>query len=316
MAREWPDRSGEMEVLAQVVAAGSLSAAGRQLGLTPSGVSRVLRRLETRLGVRLLVRTTRALALTSEGEEYHRACLRILEDMRLAEQLVSDHAAPRGTLRVNATLPFGQRVLLPLLPGFLERYPGIDVDITLSDGVVDLVDQRADVAIRVGALPDSALTGRKLFDNRRLVVAAPAYLHRHGNPGRPEELAGHNCLEFNFRRLPGGWAFQVDGREILVPVSGNLQASNGEALRMLAVAGLGVARLGAFLVAEDLAAGRLVRLLPSFEPLRTEPVHAVFMGGPDIPARVRVFVDFLCGKLHEQGGEQEPSSSGHGPSRR
>ena len=297
MAREWTDRSGEMEVLVQVAAAGSMSAAARQLGLTPSGVSRVLRRMEARLGVRLITRTTRALALTLEGEEYHRACLRILEEMRQAEQRVSDHASPRGRVRVNATLAFGHRHLLPILPGFLARYPGVTLDLTLSDAVVDLVDERADVAIRVGALPDSGLVARKLFDNRRVVVAAPAYLERHGTPQAPGDLARHNCLDFNFRRAQGGWPFQDDGRTRLVAVSGNVQVSNGEALRQLAVAGVGITRLGLFLVTEDIREGRLVRLLHTFDVPEAEPVHLLFVGGLDLPARVRVFVDFVVAEL-------------------
>ena len=303
MKRDFTDRSGEMEILARVVATGSLSAAARDLGLTPSGVSRVIARMELRLGVRLLVRTTRALALTPEGEDYHRACLRILDDMRMAEQMVSDHAAPRGTLRVNTTLPFGERVLLPLLPTFLDRYPGIAIDVTLTDGVVDLMEQRVDVAIRVGTLPDSGLKVRKLFDNHPIIVAAPSYLDRHGTPGQPGDLARHNCLDFNFRRPSGGWVFlQTEGQEAELPVSGNLKASNGEALRILAVAGLGVARLGTFLVAEDLKAGRLIRLLASFEPSQREPVHLVFLGGGGMPARVRAFVAFLVERLDQPSG--------------
>ena len=221
----------------------------------------------------------------------------------MAEQMVSDHAAPRGTLRVNTTLPFGERVLLPLLPTFLDRYPGIATDVTLTDGVVDLMEQRVDVAIRVGTLPDSGLKVRKLFDNHPIIVAAPSYLDRHGTPGQPGDLVRHNCLDFNFRRPSGGWVFlQTGGQEAELPVSGNLKASNGEALRILAVAGLGVARLGTFLVAEDLRAGRLIRLLASFEPSQREPVHLVFLGGGGMPARVRAFMDFLVERLDQPSG--------------
>lgn len=200
MKREAIGRSGEMEIFANVVAKGSLSAAAREVGLSPSAVSRVIARLEERLGVRLLVRTTRAIALTPEGEDYHRAAVRILRDLDESEQHIADQGAPRGRLRVSSTHAHGRQILIPLLPEFLERYPEIKLDLSITDTRIDLVGERADVAIRVGPLADSDLTARKLGESARTVVASPAYLEKHGTPQVPEDLLHHNIIGFNFRR--------------------------------------------------------------------------------------------------------------------
>lgn len=297
MVREWIDRTGEMEVLAQVVARGSFSAAARELGLTPSGISRIVARLERRLGVRLLIRTTRALALTPEGEDYHRSALRILEDMAETERAVADQAAPRGRLRVSATLSHGRLAIVPLLGEFLDLYPGIMVDISLTDAVIDLLEERADVAIRIGALPSSGLIARRLGDSGRSIVASPAYLARQGTPRAPEDLLDHNCIGFNFRRAAPDWPFVRDGEGFALTVTGNVEANNGDTVAQLAREGIGIARLGSFHVDEDIAAGRLVRLLEPFNPGDREPFHALFVGGNTVPARVRVFIDFLAARL-------------------
>jgi DNA-binding transcriptional LysR family regulator len=291
------DRSSEMEVIARVVATGSLSAAGRQLGLSPSAISRILTRVETRLGVRLLTRTTRALALTAEGEAYHRACLRVLAELEEAEREIAERGALQGRLRVNTSFPFGSRVLVPLLAEFLADHPGIVIDLSFVDSVVDLIAERTDVAIRVGPLPDSALAARKLGAFRRSVVASPGYLTAHGSPATPAALASHNCLDFNFRRSLAGWPFCSAGREWVQPISGNIEVSSGETLHQMAIAGLGITRLGSYLVADDIAAGRLVSLLDEFNPGDVEDVHVLFVGGANVPRRVRAFVDFLARRV-------------------
>ena len=297
MARDWIDRSGEMEVFAAVIERGSFSAAGRLLGLTPSAVSRIVARIEARLGVRLVVRTTRALALTPEGEAYLRAAQRILKDLDESERAVADQAAPRGRLRVSATLAHGRLFIVPLLRGFLERYPDILVDISLTDATIDLVEERADVAIRIGPLSDSNLVARRLGDSGRSIVAAPAYLDRHGTPIEPEDLLLHNCIAFNFRRVEPAWPFRRDGQVFDLTVSGNVEANNGETVAQLAREGIGIARVGSFHVAEDIAAGRLVSLLDAYNPGDREPIHALFVGGTIMPARVRVFIDYLAEQL-------------------
>lgn len=291
------DRAREMAVFSAVAASGSFSAAGRDLDLTPSAVSRTIDRIEARLGVRLMLRTTRTLTLTPEGQAYLGAARRILSDLDDAEQAIADQGAPRGRLRVSASLSHGRLCVVPLLGAFVARYPHILVDINLSDAVVDIAAGQADVGIRFGPLADSGLTARKIGVTGRMIVASPDYLARRGTPSVPEDLHDHNCLNFNFRRAEPVWPFVRDGQEFALSVKGNVEANNGETLGQLAVDGVGVTRVGAFSVVEDVAARRLVPLLEDFNPGDEERIHAVFVGGANTPARVRVFVDFLAEQL-------------------
>ncbi len=291
------DRTRALEVFDAIAAEGSFSAAGRQLGLTPSAVSRTVDRIEERLGVRLLLRTTRTLTLTAEGHAYLSAARRILADLDEAEQAIADQGAPRGRLRVSAALSHGRLCVVPLLGAFAARYPHILVDVSLTDAVVDIAEGQADIGIRFGLLPDSPLTARKLGETRRVIVASPDYLARRGKPRVPEDLHSHNCLNFNFRRAEPIWPFRKDGQEYALSVTGNMEANNGETLGQLAAAGVGITRVGAFSVADEIADGKLVPLLEDFNPGDVEEIHAVFMGGANLPARVRVFVDFLVETL-------------------
>lgn len=291
------DRARALELFAAVLREGSFSAAGRKLGLTPSAVSRSIDRIEARLGVRLLLRSTRALALTAEGQAYLQIARRILADLDDAEQWIADQGAPRGRLRVSAALSHGRLCVVPLLGEFARLYPHILIDIALTDAVVDVAAGQADVAIRFGALADSLLTARKLGESGRVIVASPDYLARCGTPVAPEDLHGHNCLNFNFRRAEPVWPFRRDERAIVLSVTGNIEANNGETLGQLAAAGVGIARVGTFSVADDIARGRLVPILQAFNPGDVEMIHAVFVGGAHTPARVRVFVDFLSERL-------------------
>ncbi|MGV3482433.1 MAG: LysR family transcriptional regulator [Sphingobium sp.] len=297
MTREMIDRSGEMEAFVAVIREGSFSSAGRVLGLTPSAVSRIVARIEARLGVRLIVRTTRSMILTPEGEAYHLAAQRILADMAETEEAIAEQAAPRGRLRVSAALAHGRLSIVPLLEEFVQLYPHILVDISLGDTLVDIAGGRADIAIRFGPLPDSLLTARKLGENGRTIVASPDYLARMGTPDVPEDLLDHNCLNFNFRRAEPVWPFRREGRDYALGVKGNIEANNGETLVQLARQGVGIARVGSFHVVDDIAAGRLVALLEPYNPGDREDIHAVFVGGANTPARVRVFVDFLAERL-------------------
>lgn len=290
-------RSGEMAVFAQVVEAGSLSAAARALRLTPSAVSRSIARTEQRLGTRLLLRTTRAITLTAEGEAYLRAARRILADLAEVEDAIADQGVPRGRLRVSAALGHGRMTLVPLVAAFSARYPDIVVDLALGDEVVDILAGQADVAIRFGQLADSPLSARPIGVTGQVVVASPAYLARHGTPQVPEDLLAHNCLRFNFRRALPDWPFVRDGQAFALKISGNIECNSGEALALLAREGAGIARIGEFSVAEDLRSGALVPLLEAWNPGDLEPIHAVFVGGSTMPARVRVFVDFLVERL-------------------
>lgn len=304
------NRAGEMEVFVQAVRSGNFSAAGRRLGLSPSAVSKVITRIEDRLGTRLLVRSTRSLKLTAEGEAYQARALRILADIEETERMVAHgaDAAPRGRLRVSASIPFAVQHVLPRVPDFLARYPGVDLDLSLSDDVVDLIEERTDVAVRAGPLRDSGLKARKLCETGHVVVASPGWLARHGMPQRPDDLDERNCLAFNFRRSLNEWPFREPGGTAIraLAVGGNFATNNGETVRQMALAGLGVARLARYHVAADIAAGRLLAILEDWNPGDTQFVHAVFVGHAHLAARIRAFVDFLA----DYAPENRPLISG------
>jgi DNA-binding transcriptional LysR family regulator len=288
------NRSGEMEVFAQVVDRGGFSAAARTLRMTPSAVSKLVTRLEHRLGARLINRSTRRFQLTPEGTLFYERSVRILADLGEAERGVAANETPSGRLRVNANVPFGVHFLLPSLPQFLDRYPEITVDLTLIDTTVDLIAERTDVAIRTGPLKSSSLLARKLGETRRVIVGAPSYFAQHGTPKSPAELERHNRLGLGFVRSVDVWPLVRNGKRIDLPVAGNAQVSNGEALRQLVLNGLGLARLARFEVAADIKAGRLIPVLESCNPGDVDPIHAVFLGhGGYLPARVRAFLDYL-----------------------
>ena len=291
------DRAHSLAMFAAVVDEGSFSAAARLLNLSPSAVSRTIDRIEARLGVRLLLRSTRSLTVTAEGQAYLQAARRILVDLDDAEQQIADQGAPRGRLRVSAALSHGRLCVVPLLGEFAALYPHILVDISLTDTLTDIAGGQADVAIRFGPLADSTLTARKLGETRRVIVASPEYLARHGTPQAPEDLLRHNCLNFNFLRAEPVWPFSRDGRDFAMSVRGNIEANNGETLGQLAANGVGIARVGAFSVTREVADGALAPILEKFNPGDVEPIHAVFVGGVSVPARVRAFVDFLASRL-------------------
>jgi DNA-binding transcriptional LysR family regulator len=291
------DRARSLALFAAVVEQGSFSAAGRVLEMSPSAVSRAIDRIEARLGVRLLLRSTRALSLTAEGQAYLQAARRILADLDDAEQQIADQGAPRGRLRISAALAHGRLCIVPLLGEFAALYPHILIDIALTDTLVDIPGGQADVAIRFGPLSDSSLTARKLGETRRMIVASPDYLAAHGTPEVPEDLHRFNCLNFNFRRAEPIWPFRRNGRDFALSVKGNIEANNGETLGQLAAAGVGIARVGSFSVAAEIASGRLVPILEAFNPGDVELIHALFVGGAGVPARVRVFVDFVAARL-------------------
>ncbi|MER9015175.1 LysR family transcriptional regulator [Mesorhizobium sp. M0898] len=295
MARPDINRSGEIEVFVRVVEAGSFSAAARALRMTPSAVSKLIARLEARLGARLVSRSTRKLQLTPEGAAFFDSGVRVLADMAAAEREAAAGAAPRGRLRINSYVPFGQHRLIPLLPRFLERYPEISVDLVLTDDVIDLMEERADVAIRAGPLGESRLVARKLGQSRVVVVAAPSYLEARGTPKTPADLDRHNRMGFRFVRHLEGWPFiDAAGKPITLSIIGNTLVSDGEAMRLMALSGAGIARLARWHVEADIAAGRLLPLLEDFNPGDEELTHAVYVGqGKHLPARVRAFLDFL-----------------------
>ncbi len=288
------DRARDLAVFAEVAATGSFSAAGRRLSLTPSGVSRTIDRIEDRLGARLLLRTTRALTLTAEGNAYLSGARRILSDLDEVEQAIAHQGAPRGRVRISAAVSHGRVCIVPLIKEFVRLHPQITVDINLSDEKVDVSKGQADVAIRSGPMADSLLMARRLGHNGRTIVAAPDYLARRGTPSIPEDLAYHDCLNFNFRRAEPVWPFRRDGTTSTMAVSGPVEANSGETLLQLVLDGVGVARLGNFGIARAIAAGTLVPLLEAYNPGDHEVFHAVFVGGVSLPARIRHLVDYLA----------------------
>ncbi|WP_066727237.1 LysR substrate-binding domain-containing protein [Sphingomonas pituitosa] len=287
------NRLGEMEMFLAVAAQGSLAGAAKALRITPSAVSRGMARLEARLGVQLATRTTRALALTPEGQAYHARVSGLMAEIDAIEQSFDRDRVPRGPLRVNASVPFGTHFLIPILPAYLRAHPAVTVDLTLSDALVELVEERADIAIRVGPLRDAGIKALKLGRSTMAVVASPDYLAAAGTPRHPRDLDDHVCLRFNFRRSIDSWPFRIEGAVVQRTMDGPFLGNSGEAVRLMAVAGGGIARLGRFHVAADLAAGRLVEVLQPFNPQDGEDIHALFAGHARLALRVRSFVDFL-----------------------
>jgi DNA-binding transcriptional LysR family regulator len=298
MARSDINRSGEMEVFVRVVEQGGFTAAARALSMTPSAVSKLVARLEARLGARLINRSTRKLQLTAEGLNFHERALRVLADLDEAERAVGASAVPRGRLRVNSSVPFGVHHLMPLVPRFAALHPEVQLDITITDRVIDLMDERAEVAIRIGPLRSSQLMARKLGTSRMAVVASPDYLARRGTPTHPDELADHDLISFNFARHINAWPFRIDGATREWPAQGKVLVGDGESAAILALAGQGLTRLSIFHIAKDIAEGRLVPVLEAFNPGDAEDVSAVYVGhaGP-LPARVRAFIDFLVAEV-------------------
>ncbi|MBS1062091.1 LysR family transcriptional regulator [Gluconobacter wancherniae] len=292
------NRVGEMQIFLRVVESGSFSEAARLSMTTPSTVSKLIARIEGRLGVRLVERSTRRLTITPEGQLYYERAQVLLSELDDIERSVSQGSAqPKGIVRVNASVAFGALGLEPLLPAFWEAHPEIVVDLSLSDEMVDLYLDRTDVALRVGPLPDSTLTAWRIGAARRVIVASPDYLARKGIPRIVADLDHHQCLGFNFRRAAPVWPFQEGGRIVDRMVSGPLLANNGETVRRMALWGGGLARLGQYHVREDLRSGALVEVLSEARLDDEEAIHALYHGGHQAPQRVRAFLEFVVPRL-------------------
>lgn len=287
-----------MRLFAEVVDAGSFSEAGRRLGLAASSVSRQVNGLEDALNARLLNRSTRSLSLTHAGEIYYERVRRILSEVMETNAAVAQlEASPRGLLRLNAPVVFGRRHVAPHLAAFCERYPDVSIDLTLTDHFVDVIESGADVVIRVGGLSDSSLIARRLAPNRRVLVASPAYLAKHGEPQTPEDLGSHRCLVYKLNVSMAEWHIRnADNVVSRVKVSGPLTANNAEALHAAAVDGLGIALLPTWTVGGAVRSGDLVRLLPGHEADLTSEetaIHAIYPHARHLSAKVRAFVDYL-----------------------
>lgn len=284
----------EMSVFEKVVAAGSLSAAARDLGVSTAVVSRRLAALEARLGVRLVNRTTRRLALTDEGAIYHEACARILAEIEDADSAAAaQRVEPQGLLKVALPASFGHKHIAPLVPPFAARYPKIELAFSLSDRTVNVIAEGYDLAIRIGELEDSSLAARKLAPNRRVVCASPQYLREHPAPRVPEDLRQHNCLTTTDLQM--NWEYKgPDGKRGMVRVSGHYACDNWEVLREWAMAGLGVALKSTWDVRRQLGEGLLVPLLPEYDFGTDVAIYAVYPHRRYLPAKTRVFIDYLA----------------------
>jgi DNA-binding transcriptional LysR family regulator len=291
------DRLKQMESFVAVVARGSLTAAAQAEGVAPAVVGRRIDALEARLGVKLLVRTTRRLTLTHEGSAFVESCQRLLADLASAEASVSAGGVKAsGHLRVTAPGGFGRRHVAPLVPRFLAAHPELSLSLNLSDRVVDLVNESFDCAVRVGDLPDSSLISVRLADNRRMCVAAPAYLQRAGLPRTPQDLMRHQCLALSSdASQTRGWAFMVDGRLIHLRPAGRLDCSDGQVLHDWCLQGLGIAWRSTWEVEREIAAGALQVLLAE-HAAPPNGIYAVFPHARHLALRVRLWIDFL--KLH------------------
>jgi DNA-binding transcriptional LysR family regulator len=284
----------EMTAFVRAVELGGFSTAARDMGLTPSAISKLVTRLEDRLGVRLLNRTTRKLALTPEGEAYFHRSQRILADIHEAENEVARFRAhPKGLLRINVGTAFGMHQLTPALPEFLARHPEVQIELTITDRVVDLIEEGADLGIRLGTLPDSSLVGRKICDVERVVCASPAYLRKHGVPKRPEDLLGHNCLSISHSPSLRRWPFASGDGVRHFEVAGNVNANMAESLLQLALLGTGIIRLSYAIVGEAIRDGRLVPILQDVHHAEPVPLHAVYPQGRHRAPRVAAMIDFL-----------------------
>lgn len=298
-----------MTVFARVVEANGFTAAARDLGLSKAAVSKHVARLEDRLGVRLLNRSTRRLGLTEAGRDYYERARRILAEVEEAElSAASRQAHPRGQLRVNAPVTFGQSHLAPLLPAFMHRYPQVQVDMVLNDRFVDLIEEGFDMAVRVAELPSSSLIARRLCGAPHVVAAAPSYLAARGRPKHPRDLTRHDCLLYSYLASGDEWRFIEEGRTFGVRVAGPLRANNGDVLRHAAVAGLGIVYAPDFVIADALASGSLAPLLEEWR-MPDVGVHAVYPPGRPLGAKLRVFVDFLSEALGRRGDGAQPKSA-------
>ena len=288
------NRLKQIESLVAVVAKGSLTAAAAAEGVAPAVLGRRIDALEERLGVKLLLRTTRRITLTHEGSAFLEDCQRILADLANAEASVSAGGVKAsGALQVTAPAGFGRRHVAPLMPAFLARHPDVHLSLNLSDRVVDIVNEGIDCAVRVGDMPDSSLVSVRLADNRRLCVGAPAYLQRAGTPQQPSDLARHECLTLSSdASQTRGWAFQVDGVVSHWRPNGRIDCSDGQVLHAWCLQGLGLAWRSTWEVENDIAVGALVPVLEAFAA-PPNGIYAVLPQRKHLPLRVRLWIDFL-----------------------
>jgi len=291
------DRLDELDVFLAILDSGSLAGAGRKLRRSPPAVTRTLAALEERIGTRLVERTTRRLTPTEAGRRLGEHARRLLADYRSAVQ--EDPAAPlRGTLRVTAPVVFGRRHMAPLVNSYLDRYPEMRVELVLHDRNLDLIDEGLDVALRIGALADTSMVARRVGEVRRLLVASPAYLARRGTPASPAALAQHDAIFTSGGALAPEWRFRHGGQERTVALAPRLTVNEIDAVLLAAKEGRGIARVLSYQVADDIAQGSLVRLLPDYEPPPL-PVQLLVSSARHMAPKLRTFLDLAVGALEQ-----------------
>jgi DNA-binding transcriptional LysR family regulator len=294
------DRLESMSILLAVVEAGSLSAAGRQAGMPLATVSRKISELETHLGTRLLNRSTRQLSLTEAGRSYVEACKRIMEQIAEAERAASgEYSHPRGELVITAPIVFGRLHVLPVVLAFLKTYPDIDIRLVLTDRLAHLIEDHIDVAVRIGALPDSSLLARKVGTIHRITCASPAYLAEHGIPQAPGDLSGHDCITFGAMDSGSAWTYPAGKSELVVAVHSRLTVNTAEAAIDATLAGVGITRVLSYQAADAMRAGTLTRILRDFEP-PASPVSLIHAGQGLLPLKLRAFLDFAAPQLRDR----------------
>jgi DNA-binding transcriptional LysR family regulator len=292
-----------MRLFNKVAETGSFSAAGRAIGLAPSSVSRQISGLEDQLGTRLFNRTTRKLHLTEAGEIYHGHTESILSDIEEANAAVTElQDEPRGTLRINIPVVFGRRYIATTLPEFLDRYPELSVELQVTDHFVDLIEEGADLAIRVGGLTNTSFIARKLIGIQRLLVASPAYIEKNGMPKTPEDLLDHNCLRFRVNPGESHWELAniKSGKVTDISVQGNLRSNNVEAINAAMLNGGGIALLPSWVVGKDIQRGDAMVILPEYnaEVRHVESaVYAVYPYTRNVSAKLRAYIDFIAEKF-------------------
>ena len=291
------DKLTGMAVFAKVAERQNFTAAARDLGLSKSAVSKQIQRLEDRLGVRLINRTTRRLHLTESGLAFFERAKRVVEEAEEAELAVSRlHDEPRGTLRINAPMTFGIAHLAPIMSEFMDKFPDLNLDIAFNDRQVDLIEEGFDVGIRIAELSDSTMIARKLAPCRLAVVASPDYWNAHGRPSHPEDLKGHDCILYQHRQSPDIWVFTGPNGPVSVPVSGRIRGDNGDALVEMARTGMGVYRCPTFMSSELLANGQLETVLDAYVTSDIF-VYAIWPHNRHLSTKVRAFVDYLALKF-------------------
>jgi DNA-binding transcriptional LysR family regulator len=288
------DRFAAMQAFVRVVEAGSFSAVARELRTSQPAISKRVAALETRLGAKLLARTTRHLSLTDEGRRYYEQCRRVLDALDEAEGTVRrGRSRIAGTLRVGTAVALGRLKLVPVIGGFLERHPEVAVELLLNDRFVDLVEEGIDVALRIGEVQGTGLIARRIATSRRVIVASPRYLRRRGTPREPRDLAAHNCVAYTGLASPQEWPLATPAGVQPVRVGGNLRVNSPEGLRAAALAGIGLALGPRWLFGDALADGQLKAVLPQSPPA-SQPIHAVYPESRRQSARVRAFVEFAA----------------------